>query len=117
MLNDSDEKRLLDLAREIKKLDKEMVKRYVEGKEYGELEEKFINMKQEIAKIVSRSNGPIKLYDSEAARTLIKLRDGKLSFVEKLHERFLKLFNAWANGKLKLDEESELKRVFSEIQK
>lgn len=117
MLGDSDEKRLLELAREIKKLDKEMVKRFVEGKNYGRLEERFLDLKKEIVEIVSRSDDPIKLYDPEATRTLRKLREGKLSFVEKLHEKFMKLFDAWYNGKLKLNEDSELHRILKEILK
>ncbi len=112
MLDESDKKKLLELSRELKKLDKEMVRRYVNNEDYNNLEIKFLEIKQELIKIISKSDYPIRLYDQEAVLTLKKLRDGKLSFIEKKFERFLKLFDAFENGKLNLSEDSELRKIF-----
>ncbi len=116
-MEDQDEKRLLELAREIKRVERETVKKYIDGKDYHDLEIKFLDLKQKIIELVSNFDYPIKLRDWEVIRTLREIREGNSSFPEKRFERFWKLYNAYDEGKLTLDEESELKKIIEEIKK
>lgn len=83
-MNPETEKKLLTLAREIKELDKTIVKERAEkGKESSNLRKRFFEVEEEIKKILAEETPLDDIRDSAARDTLRKVRSGNYFQLDK----------------------------------